>query len=85
MTQYVASTAKAIGIGVGSLSVIAYLALWGGQRQVLARNRCFSGYLSEIACFECLFVPDVLSALWFLCILTRSIFSALVLVLTYMG
>lgn len=35
MTQYLASTAKAVGIGVGSLSVIAYLALWGGQRQVL--------------------------------------------------
>src|SRR5271170_1454904 len=34
MTQAIASTAKAIGIGVGSLSVIAYLALWGGQRQV---------------------------------------------------
>jgi hypothetical protein len=34
MTQALASTAKAIGIGVGSLSLIAYLALWGGQRQV---------------------------------------------------
>ena len=34
MTQYVASTVKAVGIGVGSLSVIGYLALWGGQRQV---------------------------------------------------
>ena len=35
MSQYIASTAKAVGIGVGSLSAIAYLALWGGQRQVI--------------------------------------------------
>ena len=34
MAQAIASTAKAVGIGVGSLSIIAYLALWGGQRQV---------------------------------------------------
>jgi hypothetical protein len=34
MSQAIASTAKAVGIGVGSLSIIAYLALWGGQRQV---------------------------------------------------
>src|ERR1700685_2947432 len=35
MAQAIASTAKAVGIGVGSLSIIAYLALWGGQRQVI--------------------------------------------------
>ena len=34
MAQAIASTAKAVGIGITSLSVIAYLALWGGQRQV---------------------------------------------------
>ena len=40
MSQALASTAKAIGIGVGSLSVLAYLALWGGQRQVPSRLFC---------------------------------------------
>ena len=43
MNQTVASTAKALGIGVGGLTAVAYLALWGGQRQVfpiyLARAR----------------------------------------------
>ena len=34
MNQAVASTAKALGIGVGGLTAVAYLALWGGQRQV---------------------------------------------------
>jgi len=34
MAQALMTTGKAIGIGVGSLSVIVYLALWGGQRQI---------------------------------------------------
>jgi hypothetical protein len=38
MAQALVTTGKAIGIGVGSLSVIVYLALWGGQRQVLLQS-----------------------------------------------
>jgi hypothetical protein len=34
MAQAVATTAKAVGVGVASLTAIGYIALWGGQRQV---------------------------------------------------
>jgi hypothetical protein len=34
MAQAVATTAKALGVGVASLTAIGYIALWGGQRQV---------------------------------------------------
>ena len=34
MSQAIASTAKTLGLGVGGITAVAYLALWGGQRQV---------------------------------------------------
>jgi len=51
MAQAIASTAKAIGIGIGSLSVIAYLALWGGQRQVRLPPRTRNPPFLELMCF----------------------------------
>jgi hypothetical protein len=44
MSQAIASTAKALGIGVGGLTAVAYLALWGGQRQVFPILRVQDNY-----------------------------------------
>ena len=44
MNQTVASTAKALGLGVGGLTAVAYLALWGGQRQVFPILRVQDNY-----------------------------------------
>src|SRR5436190_24058224 len=40
MSQAIASTAKTLCLGVGGLTAVAYLALWGGQRQVFTPLSC---------------------------------------------